>query len=429
MTEINQRPVCEGVHFRSVRDAKFKTVRLSVNFILPLQKQGAAGNAILPFLLSRASREYPDFTRLGERLEELYGAQVDADVQKLGDLQMLSVYASGIADRYALNGEKVSTELSRLLCSMIFDPPLENGLFSKDGFEQERRQTLELIDSEYNDKRTFARLRCEELMCAGEPYGLSRYGSREDIRGLKLEELSEAWRSMLRSAKVEIMVLGDCDPEPVYDAFRRAFEQAKKNSAVACSTEVVKKADKVNDVTEKMDVAQSKLVLGFRTSTASPDPKTAAVKLMIALYGGTPSSKLFLNVREKLSLCYYCSAQYNSMKGIMLVQSGVETKNVERAKTEILAQLDEVKNGRFSDDEVSAARLALCNGYRTIGDSLGGMEAWYLSQTFSDRVRTPEEAATELQAVTRQDLIDAANLVTLDTVYRLVGSGETSNEE
>ncbi len=424
MVDIEQRSVCEGVNFRIIKDTKFKTVRVSVNFMLPLQKEKTAENAMLPFLLSRASREYPDFTKLGERLEELYGAQIAADVQKLGDVQMLSVYATGIADQYALGGERISAELSRLLCSIIFDPPFENGMFPEDGFKQEQRQTIEMIESEYNDKRAYARLRCEEIMCAGEPYGLKRYGSKEEIAALQRSQLTEAWQYLIDNARVEIMVLGDCDPESAYKGFHQAFARVRTGSAVDCPTENVKTAAQVKDITEKMDVAQSKLVLGFRTAVSAPDKKTSAVKLMTALFGGTPNSKLFLNVREKLSLCYYCSAQYNSMKGIMLVQSGVETKNVERAKQEILAQLEEVKAGHFDDDEIATAKLALCNGYRTVCDSLGAMEAWYLSQTFTGDIKRPEDAAEEIQGVSRQDVIDAANNVTLDTVYRLVGSGE-----
>lgn len=426
MIGIEQRRVCDGVNFSSIKDTKFKTIRISVNFMLPIQKSTVAVNAILPFLLSRASWEYPDYTKLGERLAELYGAEINADVQKLGDVQMLSISATGIADRYALNGESVSTELSKLLCSMIFDPPFENGLFPKDGFEQEKRQTIELLESEFNDKRTYARLRCEEIMCAKEPFGIGRFGTKEQIQNLKMEEVTQAWKYLIENAKIEIMVLGDCNPEPVYNDFYNAFQKINKTSTVPCITKNIKQAEKVNEVTEKMDVAQSKLVIGFRTAYAIPDAQMHAVKLMTALYGGTPNSKLFVNVREKSSLCYYCSAQYVSMKGIMLVQSGVETKNVDRAKEEILAQLDEVRKGNFDDSELNAAKLSLCNGYRSVSDSLGGLEAWYLSQTFSHQMLRPEEAAARIMAVSREDIVDAANHVTLDTVYRLIGSGEST---
>ncbi len=424
MIGIEQRAICDGVNFRSIRDTKFKTMRISAHLIVPMSRQTAAENALLPFLLSRASREYPDFTKLGQRLAELYGASLNVDVQKLGDLQVLSLSASGIADRYALEGEAISGELAKLLCSILFDPPLVDGLFPEDGFEQEKRQTMELIDSEYSDKRTYARQRCEAIMCADEPYGVNRYGGKEDIARVERPALTAAWKRLLDTAKIELMVLGDCDPAPVYEGFRAAFETLGSRKTADCTTKVVRSAEKINTVTEKMDVAQGKLVMGFRTGTATPDEEVPATRLMAALFGGTPNSKLFLNVREKLSLCYYCSASYNSMKGIMLVQSGVEVKNMERAKEEILRQLDEVKQGNFDESEVEAAKMSLCNSYRTLSDSLGGLENWYLSQTFASHSQQPEEAAAQINAVTRQEIIDAANRVTLDTVYCLVGNGE-----
>lgn len=427
MIGIEQRLLCGGVNFRSIRDTKFKTVRISVHFMLPLEKQTVAANALLPFLMSRASRQYPDFTKLNQRLAELYGAVLNADVQKLGDVQVLSVSASGIADRYALEQERISEELSKLLCSVLFDPPFDaDGLFPQDSVEQEKRQTIELIDSEYNDKRTYALRRCEQIMCEQEPSGISRYGGREEIKAVAREELSRAWERLLQTARVEIMVLGDCNASAAYEGFSQAFQQVRRTELADCTTKVVSKAEQVKEVSEKMDVAQSKLVLGFRTAQAIPSPQVPAVKLLSALYGGTPNSKLFLNVREKMSLCYYCSSSYNSMKGILYVQSGVETKNLEKAKEEILRQLEEIRSGNFTEDEIQAAKLYLKNAMNTLSDSLGGLENWYLSQVFSNRIESPQEAAALLGAVTREELVEAANQVTLDTVYRLEGKEEQS---
>ncbi len=423
MTGIEQRSVCDGVNFRSVRDSRFKTVRMSIHFLLPLEKQSAPSNAILPFLLTRASRKYPDLTQLNRHLAGLYGAQLDADVQKMGDVQVLSVSASGIADRYSLHGESVSAELSRLLCSIVFDPPFEEGMFPRAGFEQEKRQMLEQIDSEFNDKRLYAMRRCEEILCDGEPYGIGRFGSREDVRALKRESLTQAWNRMIHHARAEIMVLGDCDPEPVYSDFFAAFHNLGRTETVPCETRTVRSAQKVRDVSETMDVAQCKLVLGFRTGCAEPDEAVPACKLFSALYGGTPSSKLFLNVREKLSLCYYCGSLYHPLKGILFVQSGVERRNIDRARDEILRQLEEIKKGNFTPSELEAAKLSLCNSYRTLSDSLDGLEAWYLSQTFSHPVRPPEEEAALVQTVTGDEVRKIAGGVTLDTVYRLTGSG------
>ena len=170
-----------------------------------------------------------------------------------------------------------------------------------------------------------------------------------------------------------------------------------------------------------MEVVQSKLVLGFRTGCAEPDAGAPAVKLMNAVYGGTPNSKLFLNVREKLSLCYYCSSLFIPAKGILLVQSGVETKNIERAENEILAQLEEVRKGNFTEEDLNAAKLSLCNSYHTLSDSPDALEGWYLSRTFSDPLRTPESEAELVSKVTAEQVAEAAGKVTLDTVYCLKG--------
>jgi predicted Zn-dependent peptidase len=421
MAEIERRSVCDGVWFRSIRDSRFKTVRISIHFFRPLERDTVSENAILPFLLTRASRQYPDYTKLNEHLAELYGAELDADVQKLGDLQVLSISITGLADRYALCGEKLSSEYSRLLCSLLFDPLLVDGMFPEDGFEQEKRQMSETLDAEFNDKRLYALRRCEEIMCSGEPYGIGRYGTKKDIQAIKRENLTQVWQSMIHSAQAEIIVLGDCDPEPVFKDFSDAFLNVGRAFKVVPCSKVIKTVDCPKEETETTDVAQSKLVMGFRAGCAEPDKMVPAMKLMSALYGGTPNSKLFLNVREKMSLCYYCSSMFNPMKGLLMVQSGVENTNIERAKNEILKQLEEVKKNNFTDDDLQAAKLSLCNSYHTVADSLDSLEGWYLSKTFSDPSRTPEQEAAMITAVTREELVEAANKVVLDTVYRLTG--------
>lgn len=426
MIKIEQRPVCDGVNFRSIRDSRFKTMRMSVNFMVPLQKETAAGNAIVPFLLSRSNQKYPDFTKLNERLAELYGAVLDADVQKFGDIQVLSVFAGGIADQYALNGESVSAELTSLLCSAVFEPAFRDGLFPEDDFEQEKRQMAETLDAEFNDKRLYALRRCITVMCEKEPCGIDRFGSKEAIEGLKREDLTAVWKKLIRGAHVEVLAVGNCDPEPIYRSFCNAFRSVERMKAVPCENCVVKQPEKIKRITERTDVAQSKLVMGFRTGCAEPEKAVPAMKLMSVLYGGSPSSKLFLNVREKMSLCYYCGSGYHSVKGILFVQSGVEQKNIEKAEKEILNQLAEVQKGNFTDSEFEEAKLSLCNSYHTLSDLLDGLEGWCISKTFSNPVVTPEEESDMVAATTRQDLINAAQNVALDTVYCLTGKEENA---
>lgn len=425
MTAINRTQLCDGVFFSNIFDDRFKTGRISATLMLPLQKETASANALLPYLLCRSCREYPDFTALNQKLSELYGASLYADIHKIGEVQALSLSAVGIDDRYALEEGSVSAELTALLCSALFDPALENGVFRQEDLEQEKRQLIERIDAEYNDKRTYAKMRCEELMCSEEAFGINLYGKREDVERLTASDVTEAWKHALRSARIELTMLGSSDSTKAQEVFQDAFASVKRTNTAVCATQVVRKAKEVKEYNDTLDVAQAKLVMGFRAGTASPDEQVMAARLMTALYGGTPHSKLFLNVREKMSLCYYCSSRYDRSKGIILVESGVEQQNIEKARKEILHQLEEVQQGHFDDSELEAAKLSAANSFRSIADYLSGLEYWYLCQTLEGTANSPEESAENISKVTREQVIEAAKRVTLDTVYTLTGKEGT----
>jgi predicted Zn-dependent peptidase len=416
---LQRKTIYDGIHLNRIRDCRFKTGRLSAVMLLPLNADTACAYGILPFLMRRSCRQYPDFTTLQKKLSELYGASLSADVRKLGEVQALTLTAVGLDDRYALQGEAISAELFSLLCQSIFDPVVAGDAFEKDAVEQEKRQLLELIDSEYNDKRAYAKLRCEQLMCADEAFGTGRFGSREDVAALTPQRLYQAWGKMLREARFEFYLLGGSEFSGAEETIRASFGGVSRGETVQCKTEVVRKPGSVREFTDPMEVAQAKLVMGFRTGVAVPDEDVMAMRLMSALYGGTPNSKLFLNVREKLSLCYYCSSQYDRNKGIMLVQSGVEQKNLEKAQEEILNQLRAVQEGDFTEEDLHAAKMSVSNSFLSSADYLSGLENWYVSSLFDQAVLTPQEAARSIESVTKQQVVQAAKRVALDTVYRL----------
>ncbi len=424
MIGIEQHMLCDGVHFRSVRDTKFKTFRISVNFLLPLRRETAAANALLPYLLTRASRAYPDFTQMSQKMDALYGANLSGDVGKLGDFQVLTVQASCLSNAYALAGEDLVAEMTSVLCGALFDPALEDGLFRENDFRQEQRQTLEQIDAEFSDKRAWAFNRCVEAMCADEPYGISRFGARADVEKLTREEVTKAWHEMCRTARVEILVLGNCNPKPVIDAFRDAFSSQPRAYQPVQTDATYQPPQTVRRAEDCQDVVQGKLVLGMRLPIARTDDRVPAARLMTSIFGGTPNSKLFLIVREKMSLCYYCSAGYNPMKGLLFVQSGVEFSNMDKAEAAILDQLKAVQAGDFTDEDIQAAKLSMQNNLYTTEDYLGAQESWYLAQTLAGQMFSPTEYAALIGAVTREQIVEAAKDVQLDTVYRLIGKKE-----
>ena len=418
MSNIQRIRLGDGVWFSDVRDSRFKTMKISANLIVPLSAENAAANALICGVLSRSCKAYPDFTALSKKLSFLYGAELNASVRKAGDNQVLTLSASGLDDRYTLDGESVARELSLLLCGVIFEPNLCDGAFVAEETEQERRQLLDLIDSEFNDKRIYANAQLVTNMCADEIFGMKRYGTAEKINEATPQSLYQAWQKLLKSAVFEIMYIGDSAPDKAVAVFREAFSRIDR-APVTTRTEVIRTAGEPKHITEEMNVAQSKLVMGFRSGTALPDKEVTATALMCAILGGTANSKLFCNVREKQSLCYYCGSRYDKIKGIVFIDSGVEGENIEKLEAGVLHEIEDMKNGAITDFEIEATKMAVVNAYQTSNDTVGGIEGWYAAQLFDGELKSIEEMTALINAVTREEIVAAAKRLTLDTVYVL----------
>ena len=416
--------VCEGVQFIFIKDDKFKTSRISFNAFLPLEKHTASKNAILPSILERSCKKYPNFEVFNKYLESLYSSSIFSNVEKIGESQVLSICVDCIKDTFSLDKKPIVNEAADLLCNVIFDPNIENNAFNKNDVFQEKRQLSEIIDSEFNDKRIYAKRRCEQLMCKDENFGVNKYGSKEDVKNIVPEDVFDTWKYMLQSANIKIIMIGDSPYEPVYKMFKEHFIKLERKNIAKINTQIIEKAAKTYEYSDSMDVIQCKLVMGFRTGVADPDKNAAAMRFMTTLLGGTPHSKLFLNVREKLSLCYYCSSGYDKHKGIMLIESGVELKNIDKAKEEILKQIEDIKNNNFDDNQFEATKMALIQSYQKMEDSISSIDSWYAFQPFTETIKSTKEAVKEIENVTREDVVAMAKKLTLDTVYTLKGNGD-----
>lgn len=421
MADIERISVGRGVSVTRVCDGRFKQSLISVNFLLPLRRETAAVNALLPMVLRRGCEDFPDMTALNARLKELYGARLDAGVVKRGEIQIVTVTCAMLNGALALAGEDMLGECAKLLRAVLFRPVLENGLFKESEIAIERRNLVDLIDSQLNDKRVYASRRLKEEMCREEAYGVSEYGERGDVDGITAERLTEAWEKMLRSAPVEIFVIGDAGSDACGKLFGGAFAETGRGEIVPCATKVVRRAGALREVEERLPVAQAKLAIGFRAGVATPDPEVPAMQLASTVLGGSPNSKLFKIVREKMSLCYYCWSRFDRQKGLVLIESGIEEQNFEKARDAIFAQLADVQNGDFTDEDLQTAALSLRNSYRELSDTLSDLNAWYLGQAVTGKIRTPAEAAKEVETLTRGEVIAAAKKIGADTVYLLAG--------
>jgi len=419
--EMNRKTLSDGVFFRGIRDTRFKNMNIAVHILTPLIKETASDNAFIPSLILRALKEYPDYTMLNRRLCELYGATLSSHVDRCGNVQILTVSASCMADDYTLFGEKLSEELSNMLCSMVFDPLLdENGAFLEEGFQIERRQLLEQLDAEINDKRLYARKKCVSLLLRDENLCDSKFGERERLDKVTAKSAADALKKLLKEARIEIAAIGNCEPDRVLEAFMPYIDKLERDYKDNLSFDIAKPLDFIEE-NEKMDVIQSKLVMGFQTGTNTFSPENHALRLAVVMFGGSPNSKLFLNVREEKSLCYYCSAIFDSHLGTVMVDSGVDSKNAKEAREEILHQLSLMQNGEFTDDEIEIAKLYITDSYRTVFDFISGLDTWYLFRTFFDTIPTPEETSALINKVTREEIIEASKKLSLCAVYYLSG--------
>ncbi len=422
---FNKNGISEGVEFCSISAEGFKSSCISVNFVLPLGEK-ASLYALVPNVLTRSSQKYPDLASIERKLANLYGADLIVDVSKVGENQILKLEVSCIDDRFALENEVISAECSKLLFELIFNPNVENGAFSQNDTESEKRILIERLYAEQSDKRSYAKNKCEELMFSEEAYGIHRFGTVEDIEKITAESLYEAYCEILRTAKIVICSSGNTDANRVCEEFK-AYSSKLSRELCLGETLFVEKAEDVQYVKEQEPVKQGKLVMGFRMGMTDANDNYAARRVMVDLFGGSPHSKLFTVVREKMSLCYYCSARMIRAKGIMFVQSGIESFNEDKAKEAILGQLEDVKNGNFSQEDIDASIKALEDSFKSVTDSPEALDSWFMSQCVSGAYKYPEDFINDFKNVTKDDIMKAAQDVTLDTVFMLEGTAKESD--
>lgn len=413
--------IMQNVFLTYLPAKKFKTGLLSAQFITPLRKETASANALLPAVLNRGTMRCPDMEKLSAAMDRLYGAQIDYTVRKKGERQCVGFVASVIDDSFAPGGERLLESAAELLGEFFLDPVTRSGRFLSEYVDSEKVNLIDALRAVRNDKRDYADLRLMQEMCAGEPYGIRRLGDEESVRKLNNRKLYRYGQEMMSTNRLEIFYCGSAERERVTDALLRAF--ASLHRGVVQELEpmrVLAAPETPRIITESMDVTQGKLSMGWRCQSRD----IPAMIMVNLLFGGSSNSKLFLNVREKLSLCYYASSQFARSKGILTVSSGIETKDYDRALEEILRQLEAVKKGEWEDWELTGARSTILSSLRSINDSQAALENWYLGQTATGEIETPEEMARQLAEVTPQRICAAAETIALDTVYFLKGKEE-----
>ena len=414
--------IANGVKLLCINSNKFKTNCIKVDFYLPIGEHLAAQN-VLTSLMGHTSARYNTFTSFNAKVESLYGADFETGIATIGEKVRIRFSVEIPDDRFSLDGNSIAEETVEFLVDIIKNPHCENGEFDKNATEREVRFTLENIEAEKNDKRSYAVSRLRQLMCQGEPYGIDREKLEKDVRNLDGKKLYDAYADMLRSSTIVITACGGLSEDMLKEKFTQLADSISERNPQQIETVFIKEAKEIRYFKDEMDVNQAKLVIGLRSGMENENDDYFAFRVMTDIFGGGPYSRLFLNVREKMSLCYYCGARLLREKGIIFIQSGIEEENYEKALSEIFNQIDVMKKGEFTDEDFDSSVKALSDAFKGVEDSPVAVCTFYSSQVFDDEIVSGKEYAEKISAVTREQVTECAKRVSIDSVYLLAGEG------
>ena len=409
-----------GITLRCFQDTRFKQGCMSIQLVRQMCREEAALNALLPAVLLRGTANTPDLRNITLRLDDLYGASVGALVRRIGDLQTTGLSCGFIDDRFALEGDQILEPMIGFLGELLLNPLLENGIFDEEYTESEKINLISTIESQLNHKQAYANAQMLKLMCREDSFGIPRLGEADQVKAITAGALYAHYLRILQKSPVEVFYAGSAEPDrvaklllPLFSSLDRQPAKLPKQTAFQPSGE--------NRKAEHMEISQGKLSMGFSTPITIRDPRFAAMQLCNMIFGGGMTSKLFMQVREQMSLCYDISSGYHGAKGILTVSAGIDPEKEETVCREILKQLDACARGDITDREFTAAKQAVLSSLRGTHDSPGAIEGYYATAALSGLAMTPADYARAIDGVTLEQVAEAAKTVTLNTVYFLKG--------
>lgn len=430
-----RKEIMPGVMLTVVQSDRFKTDCLSITMLTQLSAENASKTALIPYVLRRGTGKSPDMKAVTVRLEELYGADIVPTVRRIGEIHCVGLYASFPDSRFLPEGEDILPDVADFLGEMLLRPKTRGGLFLPDVVESEKEKMKNIIRSRINDKGGYALTRCMEEMCCFEDYSTMRYGTEETVDAIRYTTLTRHYQQILATSPIEIFYCGACDADRMELLLLQTLSTLPRQGLdLELGTDVRLNSveEEPRRIEEVLDLQQGKLILGFRLGECMADPDAedlAAIRVFNECYGGCVTSRLFRNVREKLSLCYYASSMIEIHKGLLFVSSGIRPENRPIAEEEILRQLEDLREGSLTDEELTAARNSLSSSYRSLRDSQGALESFYISNALDGLLLTPEEMADLVEQIQPEQVRDVACSLVLDTVYFLRGPDEDENTE
>ena len=415
--------ISPGVTLRCIQNSRFKQGVLSVQFLRPMDKEEAALNALIPDVLLRGCAAAPDLQQITARLDDLYGASVGALLRRIGDYQTTGLACGFIEDRFALPGDRVLEPMIKFLGQLLLEPVTEKGGFYREYVSGEKKNLISALEAQLSDKQAYASGKLLKNMCRGDSFAVPRLGGIAQVRRITAAAAYAHYQKVLRESPVEIFYVGTASMERVAALLQPIFHRIPREVSALPPQTALKPAVESHK-SETMDIAQAKIAMGFVTPITNADPRFAAMQLLNTIFGAGMTSKLFVQVREKRSLCYAIGSGYYSSKGLVTVHAGIDTARFEETKAAVLEQLNACQRGEISQQELDAAKAAVLSGLRAVYDGPGAMESFFSTTAISGVDRSPERYAEEVWAVQIEDVVAAANTLRFHSSFFLKGEGQ-----
>ena len=419
--EYKQIEIKKGIKLNVIQTNKFKTNLIAIMLTTKLDRENVTKNALIPAVLRRGTKTLKTQEEINKKLEEMYGASLDCGLDKTGDNQVLKFYIETVNDEFLpQNSEDMLKKSLEQIFEFVFNPYLENDGFKKEYVEQEKENLKQIIEGKIDNKARFSLDRCIEEMYKNQPYGLYKYGYIEDMENINEKNLYEHYKKLISNCKIDIFVSGIVDEEieniiKENENIKKLQDRNPEYNKIEISS---KKSEKENVVQESMEVTQGKLIIGMDLDVDNEDLRYD-IMIYNCIFGGSANSKLFQNVREKASLAYTASSSYYRFKNNIFINCGIEIKNYDKALEIIKQQIEDMKNGDFTEEEVENAKNGIIASIKTIDDEQDTEITYFFSQELSNSKCNIEQYMNDIKAVTREKVIDIANKVSINTVYFL----------
>lgn len=422
MNNLINLEIKKGINLHMIKTNKFKTNLLSVFLTTPLQKEKVTLNGLIPAVLRRGSKNMPSQEEISISLEEMYGASFDCGIDKIGDDQVLKFYLETINNEFLPEQEDNLEQAIKILLEVVFNPLINNNEFNKEYIESEKNNLKQIIEGRKDSKATYAYERCIEEMYKNMPYSLYKYGNLNDLEKIDAKNLYEQYTDLINNCKIDIFISGNIEEDVAQKVIKneniQKLNQRDAIYVVNNKENRKKEAKQEQEVSESMDVNQGKLIIGLDILEENDTDKYTAL-IYNAILGGIPTSKMFQNVREKNSLAYTASSSFIRQKANVFIKCGIDIPNYEKALKIIKEQIEDMKKGNFTDKNIEEAKTNIISTINFIPEEQDTELMYYFSQELSGYEMSYEEYIEKINSISKEDIIDLANRIQVNTIYFL----------